>query len=209
LYTNLLADWTMSGGRHPARPTLTLPKDATSFLTYQGDAVRGYKQAAALLAIYPLQYPPAEAQGLTMLHRFGPKVTPNGPAMSDAIHAIVAARAGDPEEGLRYWRKSWAEFFDPATRMFSEKRRSRREQFLTGEAGCLQAVLYGFAGLRIGEPRPGDRVLAKLKRGKVLSCRPNLPMEWQSLKISGLAILGRRYDLDVTKETVRFTPQSR
>ena len=53
LYTNLLAMWLTNGRKWPATPTYKLPKDAKGFLTYDGDPVKGYKQAAAILACYP------------------------------------------------------------------------------------------------------------------------------------------------------------
>ena len=102
LYTNLLAMWLTNGRKWPATPTYKLPKDATSFLTYDNDPVKGYKQAAAVLACYPLQYPPAEAQTKVMLERFAPKVNANGPAMTDSIHAsALGARSGSRTRGTR------------------------------------------------------------------------------------------------------------
>lgn len=194
LYTNLVAGWAISGGRFAEPFPLNLPRDARGFLTYDGDSGKGYKQAAALLAVYPLQYPPAEREAAAMLDRYGDKVTANGPAMSDAIHAIVAARAGLADRGLGYWRKSWAGYWDPMTRMFSEKRAVRREIFYTGEAGVLQAVLYGFLGLRVDRAGASSGVLvARLKNGMALTCSPHLPKGWRSVTVEGLSVLGVRY----------------
>ncbi len=211
LYTNLLAGWAMGGGRFPERFRLSLPRDARGFLTYDGDSGRGYKQAAALLAVYPLQYPPAEREAGAMLDRFAAKVTPNGPAMSDAIHAIVAARAGEADRGLGYWRASWQGFFDEGTGMFSEKRGGRREVFLTGEAGVLQAVLYGFVGLRVDRTGAGKGVrVAALKGGMELTCAPHLPKGWRSVEVEGLSVLGRRYRVVASAgDRVSVAPMSR
>src|SRR5579862_1843752 len=74
LYTNLLAQWCVNGGNwerrvppgdtggmpvkthgRDAHATFKLPRDKISFLTYDDDPVRSYKQAAAVLSIYPLQ----------------------------------------------------------------------------------------------------------------------------------------------------------
>ena len=194
LYTNLLAGWAIRGGRFSEPFPLKLPRDARGFLTYDGDAGRGYKQAAALLAVYPLQYPPAEREAAAMLDRYAEAVTQNGPAMSDAIHAIVAARAGLADRGLKYWRRSWAGYWDPATGMFSEKRAVRRELFYTGEAGVTQAVLYGFLGLRVDREGAGKGTLvAKLRNGMALTCAPHLPKGWRSVTLDGLSVLGKRY----------------
>ncbi len=65
LYTNLLA-WRTIQRYLPEeaipREKLWLPHDAEGFLTYDGDRVMSYKQAAAVLAIYPLQDPEAESR---------------------------------------------------------------------------------------------------------------------------------------------------
>ena len=189
LYTNLVAQY--ATGRE-----FYLPRDGRSFLTYDGDRGKGYKQAAALLAVYPLQYPPAEKEAGVMLDRFAPGVIPNGPAMTDAIHAIVAARIGRADEGLRYWRRSWEGFYDLDRGMFSERRRgTRREYFTTGAAGTLQAVLYGFVGLRVDRAGGVGSLVSKLRNGKELRCSPHLPKGWRSVAISGLSVMGKRYDL--------------
>ncbi len=72
LYTNLLAQWLLNGCTwtpDSGRPLIPyhLPHDATSFLTYDNDPVKSYKQAAAVLSIYPLQFPPAEKQAKVMM----------------------------------------------------------------------------------------------------------------------------------------------
>ena len=206
LYTNLLAMWLTSGRRWPATPTYKLPKDGTTFLTYDGDPVTGYKQAAAILACYPLQYPPAEAQTRAMLERFGPKTIANGPAMTDSIEGLLWARAGDPARGYDEWRKGWVDFTRHPLLTFSEKRKSARTYFATGAGGALQTVLYGFAGLRIDDRKaPGALWSHPLLGGKVLSVRPALPPAWKGVHLKGIALPDGRYDLEIApgKVTVK------
>ena len=199
LYTNLLAMWLTSGRRWPATPTYKLPRDATSFLTYDGDPIKGYKQAAAILACYPLQYPPAEAQTRTMLERFGPKTNPNGPAMTDSIEGLLWARLGEKDKGYDEWRKGWVDFTRHPLLVFSEKRGQARTYFATGAGGSLQTILYGFAGLRL-DYRMADGALwsRPLAGGKVLSVKPSLPKAWNRLRLKGVTLPDGRYDLDIT-----------
>lgn len=199
LYTNLLAEWTTGGKTRFKRP-----QDDQGFLTYDGDTLRGYKQAAAVLAIYPLQHPEAEKQAKTMMERFSGKTTRNGPAMSDSIHALIWARLGDPDMGYRAWRASWEPFTDNSLMLFSEKRNKDLSYFTTGAAGSLQTVLYGFAGFRLDwERRPSAKWSMPLKGGSWLSVEPHLPPQWKSIKVKNFTVLGRRLTLTVSQEGVQ------
>ena len=199
LYTNLLAMWLTNGRKWPATPTYKLPKDATSFLTYDDDPVRGYKQAAAILACYPLQYPPAEAQTRTMLERFGPKTNANGPAMTDSIEGLLWARIGEPERGYDEWRKGWVDFTRHPLMMFSEKRNSARTYFATGAGGALQTVLYGFAGLRLDYGKAKGALWSRpLSGATMLSVKPSLPKAWKRVRLRGISLPDGRYDFDIT-----------
>ncbi|RYG42769.1 hypothetical protein EON79_18255 [bacterium] len=206
LYTNLLAQWTMAGGNHPTEPSFYLPRQGETFLTYDDDAMRGYKQAAAVLAVYPLQYPPAEREAKAMLARFEDKVTKNGPAMTDSIHAIIRARTGDAEGAYRLWSQDWRDFSKTGLLLFSEKRNRPRTYFTTGAGGMLQAVLYGFCGLRIDrKPQPGAWS-RPLRNGYTLSCRPHLPKAWKRVTLRGVTIEGKRLNLRIEGDKVTLVP---
>lgn len=209
LYTNLLAQWTLDGGswRTPAgTPRMKLPRDSQSLLTYDGDPVRSYKQAAAVLAIYPLQFPEAEKQAKVMMDRFADKVIPNGPAMADSVHAVIWARLGERERAYEKWRKSWQEFAQPGLLNFSEKRRNDRSYFLTGAGGSLQSVIYGFMGFRIDSVRdPGAAWARKLNGDRWLTVRPNLPPAWKRITFRNFRVLGERHTLTVTPTEATVT----
>lgn len=211
LYTNLVAQWCLNGGtwnldvtRKP--PQMVLPKDQTSFLTYDKDPVKSYKQAAAVLAIYPLQYPPAEAQAKVMMDRFADKVIKNGPAMTDSVHAIIWARLGETDKAYDTWRKGWMEFVRPPFLLFSEKRGQDRTYFTTGAAGELQSVIYGFLGFRIdSQKQAGGAWSLKLKGDRWLSIKPNLPKAWNRVTFRNFHVLGKSYTLTATHQSVQVT----
>jgi trehalose/maltose hydrolase-like predicted phosphorylase len=208
LYTNLLAQWCANGGKWVpegttefGRPRIKfkLPQDDQTFLTYNNDALRSYKQAAAVLSIYPLQYPPAEAQAVKMMDRFADKTTPNGPAMSDSLHALIWARLGETDKAYDTWKRGWQDFVKGPFLLFSEKRKKESTYFTTGAAGCLQTVLYGFLGFRIdSKKQAGAGWSTNLALGQVLSVKPNLPKTWKSVKFKNFTVLGRRYTLIAT-----------
>jgi trehalose/maltose hydrolase-like predicted phosphorylase len=167
-------------------PALQPAKDAASGLPLEHAGYRGEtaKQADTLLLIHPggLQAPPEQVARL--YDYYAPRVIRNGPAMTDAIHAIVAARLGRGQEALARFRASYQPFLRPPFSMFSEKRTRDNLYFLTGAGGVLQAVIYGFAGLQLGDrPEP--------------TASPCLPPGWQSITLRSIQWRGRAYDLRV------------
>jgi trehalose/maltose hydrolase-like predicted phosphorylase len=219
LYTNLVAQYAENRGswdmdavkKHMAAIRMfwapyKLPEDDKTFLTYDNDPIRGYKQAASVLSIYPLQYPPAEAQAKAMMERFADKVSKNGPAMTDSIHSIIWARLGETDKAYAAWRESWQPFIRSPFLLFSEKRSSSRTYFTTGAAGSLQAVLFGFAGLRIDEKKAPDAQWSMpLLDGKILSIAPHLPKGWKKLTLRNLTILGKRLTFEIEGDRVRVS----
>ncbi|MBX7133217.1 MAG: hypothetical protein K1X67_11120 [Fimbriimonadaceae bacterium] len=208
LYTNMIAEWVVRRYGPPDRRGVTFykPKDATGFLTYDHDKLRGYKQAAALLSVFPLQNPEAEAQAKTLLDRFASKVTKSGPAMSDSVHATIFARIGDTEKAYDAWRKGWMEFTDHPLMLFTEKRNKDLAYFTTGAAGCLQSVIYGFLGFRFDSKKdPKAAWSTRLEGGAWLNIRPNLPPAWKSVRFKNFTVLGKRYDLTATPTSVKVT----
>ncbi len=206
LYTNLLAQWCLSGGQFDANSQAFLPRDKVTFLTYENDPFRGYKQAAAILAIYPLQFPKAENEAMDMMKRYAGKVTKNGPAMSDSVHATVWARFGEPEKAYETWRDSWKEFTKSPLMLFSEKRSKPVTYFTTGAAGSLQTVLYGFLGFRIDSKHQiNESWSKKLVGDAILSVKPNLPKAWKSVKFKNFSVLGQRFTLTSTPTETTVT----
>lgn len=200
LYTNLLAQWCQDGGSWDLSKSdgvrYHLPHDKISFLNYDDDTLMGYRQAAATLSIYPLQYPEAENEARTMMGRFSGKIADYGPAMSDSIHALIWTRLGDSDRGYKEWQNSWRGFVKEPHLQFSEKRSRSATYFTTGAAGCLQTVLYGFLGFRIdSKEQVGALWSTDLALGRILSVRPNLPGSWKSVKFKNFTVLGRRYTL--------------
>lgn len=201
LYTNLIAQWAINGGTWLQNPKvrLALPQDKDSFLNYAGDPVRAYKQVAGLLAVYPLQYPPAVAQAKEMLDRFGNKTIPNGPAMSTSINCLIEARIGQESRAYADWNKAWQTYCNNPLLLFAEKPNGTQTYFQTGAAGCLQAFLYGFLGFTIDSVRPlGAQWSQKLQGGYWFGISPHLPLKWKHVSLSPFWILGKPYRLEIS-----------
>lgn len=80
----------------------------------------------------------------------------------------------------------------------SEGVTQNRAPFLTGMGGCLQSVLYGFAGLRVfgpGETSAGTKLAQE--NGFTLCASPHLPAGWKRLCLTGLHFHGRTLDVTI------------
>ncbi len=191
---------------------MKLPRDETTFLTFDDDKLKQYQQAAALLAVYPLQHPEVEAEADLMLKRFKDKAAKEGPAMSHSINAIIAARLGQTELAYDEWQKSWRNYTEDPWLNFREKPKYGESYFYTGAAGCLNAVYYGFMGLRLDrtKPKPGKPWQIALKNGWWLSAEPHLPKEWTKLELD-IIVLEKPYTLIATHDglTVKESKTSR
>jgi trehalose/maltose hydrolase-like predicted phosphorylase len=146
------------------------------------------KQADVLLLAHPGEADLNDAELGRMYDYYAPRVIQNGPAMTDAIHAVIAARLGRDEEALHRFRESYRPFVRPPFHLFSEKRTRDNLCFLTGAAGVVEAVLYGFAGLypESSKEQP-DRPRLE----------PHLPTSWTALRVHRLHWRGKTWTLEL------------
>lgn len=167
------------------------------FLAYDGYKGGKTKQADTELLIYPLCYPMPEDVKRNTFDFYKTKTDPNGPAMTSSIHAIIAAELNRPDEAYKHFQDSYQPFMRGPMLMFNEKRSQTYENacFLTGCAGSVQSVLYGFAGLRaLRSPQGFKEMLPGLY------IKPCLPPKWKSLKVTGIKWKGKSYDLTIDQE---------
>ena len=171
--------------------SIVIPKAADGLpATYDNDLLKGYQQTAALLALYPLEEDFGDGVAEKMFDRYANLTSEVGPAMSQSIHATIAARLGRPGAYAR-WRQSWQTYTDDAM-MFHERRNKQDAYFMTGAAGCLQTVLYGFAGMHIEEEGKAAAASNSLGNGYQVAFRPQLPTEWKSLVLRNITLGSRR-----------------
>ena len=109
----------------------------------------------------------------------------NGPAMTDAIHALIAARLGRQQEAEENFRAAYQPFMRGPFMLFSEKRSLDRCVFVTGLGGLLQAVIYGYAGLDLSTETPSA------------TQKPVLPKSWNSITLKGIQHRGQSYDVRI------------
>lgn len=154
----------------------------------------GTKQADGELLLWPAQLPAADARTFDF-HKVRP--IKNGPAMTDSVHALIAARLGRAAEAEEEFRASYRPFVRGPFLLFSEKRSLDRCVFTTGCGGVLQAVLYGFGGLDFAHWDAMSKAPVALPKG------------WKKLEIQGVSYKGKRYTVTVTPQGRTVTPAQR
>src|SRR3954462_2513921 len=77
---------------------LRMPFDSTNqgFRQYDGYPGSVIKQADTVLLIYPMEWPMSQTVAANTLDYYAERTDPDGPAMTDAIHAVDSAQIGEP-----------------------------------------------------------------------------------------------------------------
>lgn len=160
-----------------------MPYDAEHGRHLEFDGFDGQltKQADVELLAYPLEHTTDPEQIARDLDYYATIIDPDGPAMSFSVYSIVSAQLGRANDAYSYFQRSYQPNTRPPFQAFSETPTNDEYFFCTGVGGALQAVLYGFSGLRLRE------------ESFVLG--PCLPDHWTRLELRNLFIQGARTDL--------------
>jgi trehalose/maltose hydrolase-like predicted phosphorylase len=165
------------------------------FEGYAGDTI---KQADVVMLTYPWEWQESPTIGLNDLNYYAPRTDPDGPAMTDSIHAIDSLALGVPGcPAYHYTLRSVVPFVQPPYDQFTEARVGQGTfTFLTGEGGFLQTFLYGWSGFRWRSDR--------------IHLAPTLPDQWAAsgLTLRGLAYQGRRFTVAIGAERTTVTLDS-
>ncbi|MBS1707938.1 MAG: hypothetical protein JSS65_04365 [Armatimonadetes bacterium] len=197
LYTNEIANWVHKHGQWADEPYQSPPRVDGAYLAFDGDEMRGYQQASALLAVWPLGAITDRTEIGKMYDRFVGKEAPQGPAMTKSLNALIAARLGRTDEAYKQWVDSWKLYTDDPALRFREKQKVGDGYFLTGAAGCVNAFIYGFLGLSMEPSVPPNRDADGKLHDSVLHIRTLLPKHWKHVVVDGLWVQGKRIRLEV------------
>ncbi|MCX4093528.1 discoidin domain-containing protein [Nocardia sp. alder85J] len=148
-----------------ARLRVPFDDQARIFLQYDGYRGSRIKQADAVLLEYPLQWPMSDDVARRTLDYYADRTDPDGPAMTDSVHAIDAAENGEPGCAVStYMDRSARPFVREPFGQFAESRGGKAGRadplagapafgFVTLAGGYLQEFLNGLTGLRLHEDR--------------------------------------------------------
>jgi len=168
---------------------LYIPYDDTLGIHLEFDGYDGQltKQADVELLAFPLEHATNLDQVARDLDFYGAVIDPDGPAMSFSVYAILSAQLGRADQAYAYLRRSFIPNTRPPFWSFSETPTNNEYFFCTGIGGALQALLFGFTGLRL--------------RDGYFALRPVLPDHWPALRLRNLFISGTRTDLEIERDS--------
>ncbi|MEV0032742.1 discoidin domain-containing protein [Nocardia sp. NPDC050793] len=166
------------------------------FLQYDGYQSTPIKQADTVLLLYPLEWPMPQSVSTRLLEYYAQRTDPDGPAMTDSVHAIGAAGIGMPGCVTHTFIDRAARPFVRAP--FGQFAEARGEKagahdplagapaftFVTAAGGFLQSFTNGLLGLRLRQ----DEVVVD----------PILPPELSSgITVTGMHWQGRTFDAQI------------
>lgn len=177
------------------------------FIQYDGYAGSLIKQADTVLLIYPLEWPMTKQVAADTLDFYAERTDPDGPAMTDAIHAVDSAQIGEPGCATHtYLMRSIVPFLREPFAQFAEARGDKAGSqdplagspaynFLTGSGGFTQVFTYGLTGLRWRE--------------NAVHLDPMLPPQLSAgVTLTGLHWQGRTFDVAIGANTTKVTLRS-
>jgi trehalose/maltose hydrolase-like predicted phosphorylase len=178
---------------------IKIPFDETRQLHLEYDEynVAGHqliKQADVTLLGFPLMYPMPPHVRKNDLDYYSNVTDKNGPAMTYGMEVIGRLELGDLQTAYEVFPRSYANAKAPFG-VWTETVTGGTTNFITGAGGFLQAILFGFGGIRIGD--------------EFLSFNPILPPNTKSMKMRKIHYRGGQLEVefDSSKTVVsQFNP---
>ena len=141
------------------------------------------KQADVILLGYPLMFNMTKEVRQNDLMIYEPRTDPNGPAMTKAMFAIGWLELGNDRNASTSFRESYQNLREPFKVWTEYPSGDGAVNFITGMGGFLQAVIFGYGGLRL---HPDE-----------IRLNPKLPENVTELRARGLHYRGSVIDLTI------------
>ena len=152
------------------------------------------KQADVILLGYPLMFNMSEEVRKNDLVIYEPRTDPDGPAMTKAMFAIGWLELGQLRNASTSFRESYQNVREPFKVWTEYPSGDGAVNFITGMGGFLQAVLFGYGGLRL---HPDE-----------IRLNPTLPKNVTALRVRGLHYRGNVIDLTVGSSESKISVRS-
>jgi trehalose/maltose hydrolase-like predicted phosphorylase len=174
------------------------------FMQYDGYDGSLIKQADTVLLLYPVEWPMSQQVAASTLDFYAERTDPDGPAMTDSVHAVDAAAIGEPGCATNtYLNRSIKPFVRDPFAQFAEARGDKPGaqdplagspafNFLTGEGGFVQVFTNGLTGFRWRADRMHLDPLLPPQLGRGVTLRD---LNWR----------GRTFDITVGPDVTTVT----
>jgi trehalose/maltose hydrolase-like predicted phosphorylase len=161
--------------------------------TYEGAPPETRGSVVPLLA-YPLGLPMSEqAKRNDLAHAVQRLLAKgSGAMMTTTLYPVIAAELGDRALVDTLLPMTYRGHLRPPFDALAETPENDAVNFITGAGGFLQQIIYGYSGLRLDE--------SGLRR----AFRPLLPSRLTQMVLRNFSVRGKRYDIVVERDTVRF-----
>jgi protein-glucosylgalactosylhydroxylysine glucosidase len=100
-------------------------------------------------------------------------MSPNGPAMGNSALSALYSKLGKPDKAYELFNKSYKPNQVPPFGVLAETAGGTNPYFATGAGGFLQAVIFGFGGLKITD-------------NGIIQNKSKLPQNWKSLRMKNV-----------------------
>ncbi|XP_064618456.1 uncharacterized protein LOC135482416 [Liolophura sinensis] len=158
----------------------------------EGSDNRGVKQADVILLGFPLMYNVSEEVRRNDLLHYERVTNAFGPAMTWGMFSIGWLELGDIDKAAELFTKSYELYTREPFKIWTEARSGiGAVNFITGMGGFLQAVYFGYGGVRIYNEH--------------MSFNPRLPPMTSGLRLLGMNYLGNSLDVVIRHNTVSIT----
>ena len=141
------------------------------------------KQADVILLGYPLMFNMSQEVRENDLAIYEPRTDPDGPAMTKAMFAIGWLELGNNRNASRSFRESYQNVREPFKVWTEYPSGDGAVNFITGMGGFLQAVVFGYGGLRL---HPDE-----------IRLNPKVPGNVTKLQVRGLHYRGNVIDFTI------------
>ncbi|WP_280358001.1 discoidin domain-containing protein [Nocardia otitidiscaviarum] len=191
---------------HAVADRLRMPFDESRriFLQFDGYTGAPIKQADTVLLIHPLDWPMPPEVATAVLDYYAQRTDPDGPAMTDSVHAVDAAAIGVPGCAVdTYLERAARPFVRAPFGQFAEARGEKAGAadplagapaftFVTAAGGFLQTFTDGLLGLRSDTDGISIDPMLSPRLGSELTVRG---IQWQ----------GRTFDARIGADDTRLT----
>lgn len=149
------------------------------------------KQADVILMGFPFLWEMSESVRLKDLEVYDKVVSLKGPAMSDSMYAIGWLEQKQYDKAVSSFQRMFSHIAGDFQVWTENKHGKGATNFITGMGGYLQALLFGFCGLRF--------------RSGQMDIDPTLPPESTKMTITGLDYRGYSLNLIISNVTITVT----